>query len=120
MRRRDVQVVNECSLKTFSIASDHGFDPGYSTDHGYASDPLPYGDNYSSRRGMFGDQEPMFPVSMEPGGGGGGGGGGGNEAQALVALEKAYNKPVAFSVRTNVMYDGSLDDDSPVHGSAVR
>ena len=41
-------------------------------------------------------------------------------AQALVALEKAYNKPVAFSVRTNVMYDGSLDDDSPVHGSAVR
>ena len=62
----------------------------------------------------------MFPVSMEPGGGGGGGGGGGNEAQALVALEKAYNKPVAFSVRTNVMYDGSLDDDSPVHGSAVR
>ena len=40
--------------------------------------------------------------------------------QALVALDKAYNKPVAFSVRTNVMYDGTLDDDSPVHGSAVR
>ena len=46
--------------------------------------------------------------------------GGGNEAQALIALDKANNKPVAFSVRTNVMYDGSLDDDSPVHGSAVR
>ena len=66
---------------------------------------------------MFPDQDGgMFPVSLEPGGGGGGG----NEAQALVALDKAYNKPVAFSVRTNVMYDGTLDDDSPVHGSAVR
>ena len=28
-------------------------------------------------------------------------------------------RQVAFSVRTNVMYDGTLDDESPVHGSAA-
>lgn len=26
---------------------------------------------------------------------------------------------MAFAVRTNVSYDGNIDDDSPVHGSAV-
>ncbi|XP_037789761.1 voltage-dependent L-type calcium channel subunit beta-1-like isoform X7 [Penaeus monodon] len=41
------------------------------------------------------------------------------EGQAFVTLQAARTKPVAFSVRTNVAYDGSLDDDSPVHGSAI-
>ena len=26
---------------------------------------------------------------------------------------------MAFAVRTNIGYDGSADDDSPVHGAAV-
>jgi len=41
------------------------------------------------------------------------------ERQALSQLEKAHTKPVVFAVKTNVAFDGSLDDDSPVHGSAV-
>ncbi len=41
------------------------------------------------------------------------------ERQALLQLERARAKPVAFAVRTNAAFDGSLDDDSPVHGCAV-
>ena len=42
-----------------------------------------------------------------------------SERDALICLNRARNKAVAFAVRTNVMYDGSQDDDSPVHGCAV-
>jgi len=76
---------------------DPSYDPGYGTDQqdgGYPGEPLP--DNGGS-----------FP------------GGHHTEQHAILALERAYAKTVAFSVRTNVMYDGTLDDDSPVHGSAV-
>ncbi|XP_039262037.1 voltage-dependent L-type calcium channel subunit beta-2-like isoform X1 [Styela clava] len=41
------------------------------------------------------------------------------ERQALAQLEKAETKQVAFAVRTNIAYNCSADDDSPVQGKAV-
>ncbi len=41
------------------------------------------------------------------------------KAKAMVCLERAKTKAVAFAVRTNVMYDGGQEDDSPVPGAAV-
>ena len=37
----------------------------------------------------------------------------------FLTLQIGRSKPVAFAVKTNVAFEGSLDDDSPVHGSAV-
>ena len=44
-----------------------------------------------------------------------------SEANALLCLERARSKPVAFAVRTNVMYEGGggHEDDAPVAGAAV-
>ncbi|KAH7703692.1 Voltage-dependent L-type calcium channel, partial [Aphelenchoides avenae] len=41
------------------------------------------------------------------------------ERQATQQLENAKYNPVLFAVSTNVEFDGSIDDDSPVHGCAV-
>jgi voltage-dependent calcium channel beta-2 len=41
------------------------------------------------------------------------------ERQATQQLENAKYNPVLFAVCTNVDFDGSIDDDSPVHGCAV-
>ena len=41
------------------------------------------------------------------------------EEHARLCVERARTKAVAFAVRTNVMYDGGAEDDSPVPGFAV-
>lgn len=70
-------------------------------------------DPYGAYGGMGGGMN-MGPTGMY-----GGGNRGDMEAAAMLCLERARTKPVAFAVRTNVMYDGGQDDDSPVHGTAV-
>uniref|UniRef100_A0A915CW54 Guanylate kinase/L-type calcium channel beta subunit domain-containing protein n=1 Tax=Ditylenchus dipsaci TaxID=166011 RepID=A0A915CW54_9BILA len=41
------------------------------------------------------------------------------ERQATQQLDNAKYNPVLFAVSTNVDFDGSIDDDAPVHGCAV-
>lgn len=76
---------------------------------------------------MAGGSSMMPPQAMVPPGAASGvtsvsygmGYGADSEQTALLYLGRARTKPVAFAVRTNVMYDGSHDDDSPAHGTAV-
>lgn len=63
--------------------------------------------NYSHPSSEFSGEEDSEALQRE------------TEKKALILLDKARLKPVAFAVKTNVAYDGSVDDDSPVHGRAV-
>nr|CAD2177279.1 unnamed protein product [Meloidogyne enterolobii] len=41
------------------------------------------------------------------------------EKQAAQQLENAKYNPVLFAVQTNIDFDGTIDDDAPVHGCAI-
>jgi hypothetical protein len=41
------------------------------------------------------------------------------ERQASQQLDNAKYNPVLFAVCTNIEYDGTIDDDAPVHSCAV-
>ncbi|KAF7637714.1 SH3 domain-containing protein [Meloidogyne graminicola] len=41
------------------------------------------------------------------------------EKQAAQQLENAKYSPVLFAVQTNIDFDGTIDDDAPVHGCAI-
>lgn len=61
-------------------------------------------------------------ISIEEGGGGGGTATDQkleSEQTALAKLEKAKTQAVAFTVRTNISFNGTTADDSPVSGAAI-
>ena len=43
-----------------------------------------------------------------------------NKINPETKLEEATSKPVAFALRTLLSYDGSLDNEAPTKGRAIR
>lgn len=90
-------------MKTTTAGSRQGGGPGYSSIYRQGSGES----SYSQRSSDLSLDEEREHFRRD------------TERQALAQLEKGRAKPVAFAVKTNVAFDGSMDDDSPVHGSAV-